>query len=103
VNEQHVFCFLSLVENQNHRLDAGAEEKFFRQSNHGFQCVFFNQRLANAAFATATEQHAMWCNRAYLAAAFYRRFDHVADEGIIALALRWHTAMESVKLVRFRR
>ena len=44
----------------------------------------------------------MRSNHAHLAAAFDGGFHHVADEGIIALALRRHAAMEPVELVRFR-
>ena len=87
VDEQHVGRFAALVEDQDRRRDAGAEEKVRRQADHRFQQVLLDQLLADQPFRAAAEQHAVRHDDADAAVVGQGDFDHVGDEGVVALAL----------------
>ena len=87
---------LALVEDQDRGRDAGAEEQIGRQADDGFQQVLLDQLLADLALGAAPEQHAVRHDDANPALAFDGRLDHVADEGVVALALGRRPAPEAV-------
>src|ERR1035441_2391446 len=102
VDEQHVLRAAALLEQQNHGGNARAEEQLLRQADDRLQQVLLDKRLADAPFTAAPEEHAMRGDDAYPAPLLLGALDHVADEGVVALALGRHAPVEPVELVRFR-
>jgi len=88
--------FPCLVEYQNSGGDGRAKEKLLRQPDDGFQNVLVDELLANDAFCSAAEEHAVRNNDPHAAFAFQRNLHHVTDEGIIAFAGRRQPAVEAV-------
>ena len=99
VDKQDVFIGLGFAENQDRGRDAGAIEQLFRQTDNCIQQIFFNQLLANLAFAGATEEHAVRHDHRHASGLGLKGFDHVQDKGVIALGFRRNATLEAAKLV----
>ena len=96
VDEQHLVISLVAFEDQDRRRNAGAEEQVGGQADHRIEQVLLDQLLADFAFSGAAEQHAMRHDHADPPGVLGRGFDHVRDEGVIALGLWRHAAMEAL-------
>ena len=70
------------------------KNRFGRQADHGFEQVLFDQLLADQPFRAAAEQHAVRHDHADAAVVGQGDLDHVADEGVVALALGRDAAPE---------
>src|ERR1035437_1017018 len=90
LNKKHVLRVAALLEQQNHSGNARAEEQLLRQADDRIQQVLLNERLADASFAAAPEEHAMRRDDAHSTAVFLCALDHVANESVVALALGRH-------------
>lgn len=100
IDEEHVSVVaLSSVENKDCRRDARSEEEICRESDNGFEEVFFDGFLTDFPFARASKENAVRNDYAHLSTSFVRGFDHMADERPVALALRRNAAPKTVVLV----
>ena len=93
---------LLLLEDQDRRRDARAVKELLRQADHGIEQVFVDQLLPDLAFGRSAEQDAMRHDHAHAPGLGLQRFDHVQDEGVVALGLGRHAAAEAPELVRSR-
>ena len=95
VDEEHVGRRLGLVEDGDGSRNARSVEEVGRESDDGFDEVLLDGLLADFPLAGAAEQHAVGNDDAHLAV-FVGHFEHVADEGPVALALGRDAAPEAV-------
>lgn len=87
VDEEHVAVGLAFVEKEDGGGDAGAEEEVGGQADDGFEEVFLDELLADAALGGTTEEDAVGDDDSDAAGAGAGRLDHVGDEGVVAFSL----------------
>ena len=85
VDEEHIAVGLPLVENEDGGGDPGAEKEVGGQTDDGFQQVVLDELLADAALGGTAEEYAVRHDHSDAAGTLASRFDHVGDEGPVAL------------------